>query len=921
MRPVKLTMSAFGPYAGTVTLELDRLGRNGIYLITGNTGAGKTSIFDAITYALFGEASGDIRKSAQFRSQYAAPETPTEVSLEFDYDGKLYRVRRNPEYTRPKSRGEGVTVEKANAELYCPDGRIITKLKEVNKAIASVLGIDREQFRQIAMIAQGDFLKLLNASTAERIEIFQRIFHTSGFARIGKALSEEASSLEADYRSLKLSIGQYISGIACPEESSFYIEAEKAKNGQLMTDEVCTLLEGLCAEDKKSEDELSALITETDREQNDIAVRLDRAERQSKTEASLKQCVEQLERENAASESVRERLLKEESRLKEAEDLGESISSLKAILPDYKESERLKKQLKLWDEELAVCCAETERKKTILSRLNEELESIRTELKTLEDCGSQQARLEAEQKLFRKKTEALILLKKEISSLSHMKNEMKQAQQEFVDASKEASAKRNEYDSGHLLYLQDQAGILAQSLIAGQPCPVCGSREHPLPASVSGHAPSKAELDRLKAQCESLNSRESEKSSRAAALLAALNEKKASVMSFARSTFETDGYASVSELIKAQEAENSSVSAELSRRESELDKRILRYRQLSDLLPEREREYEKYRNEAEALERRIVAASADRLNAESRLKELEERLKYSGVTEAEGKIALWEKQRREITEAYRMAQDESASSQQRVSQLRARIDQIKESLTDKEDIDLNAVRERKEQLDRKKEELNRALRTTSTRLSANSSVLEAVRKRLSAISRTEQRRTWVKALSDTANGTLAGREKIMLEAYVQMTYFDRIINRANLRFMVMSGGQFELKRRSTPGSLRSQSGLELDVIDHYSGTVREVSTLSGGESFKASLSLALGLSDEIQSSAGGIRLDTMFVDEGFGSLDSDSLRQAVLALSDLSGGTRLVGIISHVPELKERIDRQIVVTKQPSGGSRAELVL
>ena len=217
MRPVILTMSAFGPYAGKVTLELDKLGKSGLYLITGNTGAGKTSIFDAITYALFGEASGDNRTSTTFRSKYALPETTTEVELVFEYGEKRYRIKRNPEYIRPKLKGDGLAVKKANAELYYPDGTVVTKLKEVNKAVTDILGVDREQFRQIAMIAQGDFLKLLLASTSERKEIFQKIFHTNGYAILQKKLSEEANRLENEYKYLRQSIDQYINGIICDD--------------------------------------------------------------------------------------------------------------------------------------------------------------------------------------------------------------------------------------------------------------------------------------------------------------------------------------------------------------------------------------------------------------------------------------------------------------------------------------------------------------------------------------------------------------------------------------------------------------------------------------------------------------------------------------------------------------------------------
>ena len=253
MRPNKLIISAFGPYSGKVTVELDKLGQNGLYLITGDTGAGKTTIFDAITYALFGEASGNNRETSMFRSKYADPETPTEVELYFTYGGKDYYIKRNPEYDRPKSRGEGVTTEKANAELHLPDGRLVTKLKEVNNAIVEIIGIDRNQFTQIAMIAQGDFLKLLLASTDERKKIFQKLFKTQSYSVLQEKLKSESAKLKHEYDSIKVSIEQYIRGISCDVDNKYSLEVCNAKNGILTTEEVVDLLTRLISDDENSE--------------------------------------------------------------------------------------------------------------------------------------------------------------------------------------------------------------------------------------------------------------------------------------------------------------------------------------------------------------------------------------------------------------------------------------------------------------------------------------------------------------------------------------------------------------------------------------------------------------------------------------------------------------------------------------------
>ena len=251
MRPVKLTISAFGPYAGRMTIDMDALGTRGLYHITGKTGAGKTTIFAAITFALYGEPSGDSRSASQFRSKYADPQTPTEVELGFDYAGKRYTVRRNPEYERPKSRGEGLTEEKAAAELTLPDGRVITKRRDVDAAVAAIMGVDRGQFSQIAMLAQGDFLKLLLASTDDRKKIFRKLFSTQKYEDLQDRLKASSGALRKEYEELSRSIRQYVEGILCDEEDVLDIEVQKARAGKLPAEEVADLLHTLIAQDEQ----------------------------------------------------------------------------------------------------------------------------------------------------------------------------------------------------------------------------------------------------------------------------------------------------------------------------------------------------------------------------------------------------------------------------------------------------------------------------------------------------------------------------------------------------------------------------------------------------------------------------------------------------------------------------------------------
>lgn len=919
MRPVILTMSAFGPYAGKVTLELDKLGKSGLYLITGNTGAGKTSIFDAITYALFGEASGDNRTSTTFRSKYALPETPTEVELVFEYGEKRYRIKRNPEYIRPKLKGDGLAVKKANAELYYPDGTVVTKLKEVNKAVTDILGVDREQFRQIAMIAQGDFLKLLLASTSERKEIFQKIFHTNGYAILQKKLSEEANRLENEYKYLRQSIDQYINGIICDDDNVLSIEVRKAKNGECTAEETDILLEKLIMNDKKYEEELSEKYAEADKRYNDITKLLTKAERYKEDEKKLEKLTAQLVEETVKSSEFKSRVQQEEARQPEIKKLSESIAELKAELPDYTEADSKQAELVKLDENISKTLTSINEKKKNIDILKNDIEKIKPELKELESCGEQQARLEAQKKELSLRIKAVDTLKSELKSIKGLKAELSSAQKEYLSLYESAGKQRRIYETGYKLYLDEQAGILAQELKENEPCPVCGSVHHPSPAQKSSKAPSENQLDKMKSESEAAEKRAVEANSRAGSIKTAYEEKKAAALKFAKQTFETDKYGSVAELLNDKEQENKYLSDKLRKDEETVRSGLNRKKQLSEQLPEKEKQLDKIIKQLDELEKNFIAGKTEKENIQNRLSELKSRFKFSSGKEAEQEIRKLQDNQQTLENSYKKAKDEFITSEKKTAALKAAAQELKNGMQDKTDIDIEAEKEKQAELLNKKTFLTEKSKSVSARRSANTNVLKNISQSFSDMKKTEEKRQWVKALSDTANGSITGKEKIMLETYIQMTYFDRIIERANIRLMIMSGGQYELKRRKEPGNLRSQSGLELNVIDHYNGSEREVSSLSGGESFKASLSLALGLSDEIQSSAGGIRLDTMFVDEGFGSLDEESLEQSIRALSELSEGSRLVGIISHVAELKEKIEKQIIVTKHITGGSTAEI--
>lgn len=920
MRPITLTMSAFGPYAGKTVIELDKLGTNGLYLITGDTGAGKTTIFDAITYALYGEASGNTRDVNMFRSKYAEPSTPTEVELTFEYAQKIYTVKRNPEYDRPKARGEGYTTEKANAELHYPDGRVVTKLKEVNRAIVDIMGIDRSQFTQIAMIAQGDFLKLLLASTEDRKKIFQKIFRTQCYYQLQERLKAETSKLAVEYNQTGSSIRQYINGIACHPDDVLMLEVDKAKKGELKNTEAVQLVEKLIKRDTAEQQKALGQIGELDKQKQKIAAQLAVAENRKTTEEKQEKA-----KENLALETQRQKMLETEknetaAHKPEVQKAVEAIAKLEAQLPEYaemqkKQTERtgLQKALEGLDQKIKT---EEETEKNLARSIAD----LKAEQASLQNAGAAQAAQKAEKDRLAEQQKDLDALKKECAAYQKLENDQKKAQADYTQKSEASGKMRAEYEHKNKLYLDAQAGILAETLTEGVPCPVCGSLEHPHPAQKPENAPTKQELENCKAKAEEAEAATQAASSKASTCIGQVNTSRETLQARGQKLLGTDAVEEIERLCSEKQQQTAAALQKAEQQLKEIEKQLGRKAALDQLIPQKEEEFEQCKNRRGSYETQQAGDGAKLQAAEKRLKELEEKLSYPSEAEANQALQQLHEQKEAWGKAIQETQKAYDECEKNLAALKGTLDGYQKTLQGMEKVDVQAVLAAQAEADQQKAAWEEQKREIGDRLAVNGPILENLQPQISKMEETEKRLQCVQALSDTANGRLSGKEKIMLETYIQMTFFDRIIRRANVRLMVMSGGQYELKRRVNAENNRSQAGLELDVIDHYNGSERSVKTLSGGESFKASLALALGLSDEIQSSAGGIRLDTMFVDEGFGSLDEESLEQAVNALVGLTQGNRLVGIISHVSELKNRIDKQIVVTKEKSGGSKAEIL-
>lgn len=1427
MKPVKLIMSAFGPYAGNTEIDFERLGSQGLYLITGDTGAGKTTIFDAIVFALYGEASGDVRKADMFRSKYAKEDVPTFVAFTFAYRGRHYQVRRNPEYQRPKGRGTGYTTQKAEAELIYPDDRApVTKSKEVTRAVTELIGLDRRQFTQIAMIAQGDFQKLLLAGTEERGAIFRQIFKTGLYQTLQAKLKDATKAQWVEYTELKRSISQYMESIVCTQDTPAAEKMRQLRREKFdgRVGEGLALLNELCLADEEALDALEQEISALDKQiegENQLIGNIHKIRQQQDALAKNQELLEQLapemqqmeeryheaeqnaavcgqlaleikERQKslglfeklgqtekalaAARQSVRQDTEQKQALAEQRQALETSFQAdsqaLRALALTGEEKARLdndrdktQQQLKMlrrqkssWEQErtrqqeieknirkaqeraqaltgqlaqleeqtaqlsdreavLAVTeelqgrMAEQEQllrqseqeRRDYEARLRQTADAIetlrgqeaamneaenqrRTELEQLKNAGEQEIqwrhksdtaqeqlaafenqrdslnalakeaaerekayhaaqeqaeahrnqqvlwrdewenvkdadtrilKLTQEQKELSEQKQACRKLTEEIKNREKLEEELRAAQEAYQHAAAEKERIGADYRETEQRFLDAQAGMLARGLEEGMACPVCGATHHEKLARMPEKTPEKAEVERKKALLTDAEKKAERLSVTAGNLNERLVEQEQDIHILEESIFGGEDTASIpmrKEKITQKEQQLKTREKELGAAVKNTEKELSRKTELDSLMKKGEID----QNELDALlqkENQAFAAAQGKLDEKRRqweqmlaglpLSDMAEReenaiaaylvqnldkcskqLQQAAAAKArqgelmreaeqgeEQKRKLQEQlgsqttQQAELTGQSRTLAKQAAAEQDKAEKLcaeaAAHIRQVqsleaKEAGTDKETDDgtditmtdktadsvmknyqkmlaecagllsksithrrqlevqqkqtedsvsdsndtiarlekeLEAARSlknekagqlfvslgeqepglagtqpdparmpveelcglfervvsgleqqrdtlleeleqnreklvRKQTLEQKlpkteeeikalaqdiqkaevslarqetacgnlaneidnlreqlgaetKEAVEQCIQTLSDRkkaletafqkakeqyeeyrtrkgnleaavdtlkkqleeageaarlkeeevlarrekwqqdkkecsirrdqknnaVSTNRDIYGKVTSRQEDILAVEKKYVWMKALSDTANGMLSGKQKVELETYIQMTYFDRILRRANLRLMTMSSGQYELKREEDGENRREKAGLELSVIDHYNATERSVKTLSGGETFEASLSLALGLSDEIQSYAGGIQMDSMFVDEGFGSLDEEALAQAMKALVHLTEGNRLVGVISHVSELKDQIERKLIVTK------------
>lgn len=926
MKPLKLTMSAFGSYAGKNVIDFTGQ-QQGIFLITGDTGAGKTTIFDAITYALYNQTSGGERNGNMMRSQYAQPETETYVELEFLYRGQTYRVRRNPDYKITKTLKNGKIREQKvphSVELTLPDGTVFPEKKNATDAkIIEILGLTADQFSQIVMIAQGDFLKLLYTKSDERKMIFSKLFRTDIYWKIQENLRRK--SMEMDERIQE-------NDRAFEQEKSRIIPLPESE--ELPLDELVERLRERLKDALKEQnlrranvEELNKKITKYE-EINKLFVSLEKI-RQTGKELEARQAESKERRQQIENARKADKVLvAEQQNLRQQQEVEQSAQAIakmtETLANDQEMFESLKTQLQEVEAIKKREAADLQKKMLALEQSfpsYEALQNARSEeqqaKKVWEDLGK------TSEESFHKKEAGIAALKEQQKRQEQV---VEQTKKNWEQTSLSASESAKHYEHMYEAFLKEQAGILAENLSAGCPCPVCGSTVHPDPAKLSDHAVTELEVEQAK------KTRAAAEEKRDLAYLAFEAEKtKKQKLAQAVEKEEAD-FVLAQTIAKQQrkEAEQNYVSLQKTAEQ-------IREKLVYPSLAEAKKQYAAMQKALEAAEQEIakkrqkVSELAEAMNTLKGQKLAEEEnqktaKKLAAKTEKEY-AKLLEKSGFVSEETYHLAilPERSRSKLEREEKeyesqcLRQQSEQklLEKQVSGKTYTDTTELNE---QLKAEKQVLKEAEKTymeLHTAYENDRAVLQNCAVYLEKGKKLESEDQVIKSLSKTANGRLSGSAKIDFETYIQRQYFKQIIHEANKRLLTMSNHQFILKLKEEANTGRkTNEGLDLSVYSLVTDSERDVKTLSGGESFLAALAMALGLSDIVERSAGAIHPDMMFIDEGFGSLDAQSRQQAIEVLGELAGDSRMVGIISHVTELKEQIDRKLVVSRTDKG-SRA----
>ncbi len=1030
MKPICIEMSAFGPYKDKIEIDFTKVGENGIFLITGDTGAGKTTIFDAIVFALFGEVSGSNRQVSSIRSDFSDANVETYVILTFKHKEKVYTIRRNPQYERARKNGDGLVKNIADASIEFDD-KIISGVNNVNTKVEEILGINAKQFKQISMLAQGEFLKILFAESKDRTEIFRRIFDTDIYNNITYMLRNKRRENEEKLSSLKTSFITNTQNIRWTDEKDLVnIQSEKELN-QIDIKDILERLKKDIELKEKDEKNIEKKLEEVEKEYKEIEEKIKKIEEQNRQIDRL----EGLNREADRLKEQEENMKNEQKLIDINQKIKEKINPIEEALK--KSKEELEEKKKLTEKEIKKCeklknnekeLVKKEEKikelKQKLDEYNNNLDKYNSILKEITKISEINLKIEARENVIQEleniekkkiKLNELKLalekypqsnknieeIKKELNKINDIiKNlaEKKELAEKYEKINKELKIISEKYNEEEDKFFREQAGILAEKLEENKPCPVCGSTSHPHIAQKRDIVLSKEELEKLGEKRDKKNQENETLKNQITGINKTIETLEKDINKGKDLSVE-EYKKEIEKKLKNEQKEHKNIIETASNLYYELEEKILNidefkideYKEqfenkkqekmnnkttydtiinefinsvkkqdeefdIKEYSSRIKKEYEERKNTNDKITKEInkiyYEITSKNIDLENFIyeefkdqfdKRRTEQLK--DITTSNTLISQYEKDIEEKTketeelnkkyensyktlgyenyEEYKkdvLEEKEIKQKQEKIKEynkqtiaINATIDEISKTLKTKEKIDVK---------DLKKEINGKSIILKNTKdeqiefkgnLDNNKKIQNLLKKNSDELLKQIELYLNYDELYKTASGTLTGKKKIEFEQYVQAAYFDMIIVEANKRLVKMTDNRYLLIRKESSDKIKDKIGLDLEVIDNYNGKKRDVKSLSGGESFKAALALSLGVSDIIQSYSGGVVVDTLFIDEGFGSLDTESREQAINTLNLLTDNNKLIGIISHVTELKERLDKKIIIEKTSEG--------
>ena len=889
MKPLYLKMKAFGPFKDEIEIDFNEIGSNGLFLITGDTGAGKTTIFDAIAFALYNTASGSNRSIVSLKSDFADDNTDSFVEFKFSHKGKIYNIKRNPTYTKQKKNGNGLKNVLADAKLEYDD-IVVAGTNDVTRKIEEILGINAKQFKQIAILPQGEFLKILYSESSERTEIFRRIFDTDLYKKISDRLYNKTTDTKKEIDSLKTEFITYVDTIRWHEEIPNETEDYFYQNG----------IEELLDKIKDDNTKTSALLNEKEGKLKEL----------ENSEKQLDKKIDAQKETNAIFDKYDNYVSQKEN-----------LEKKKNEIEEYKNTLEINKKIKLDAVPIEEKIKELEKEKKSLEKLQKETNT------KLEECKEKELKIEKALKdeegtkrlidSYNKENELINEVISKIAKITDInkklltKNELAN-KKEVLKENFEIAAKK--YLDEENKFFNEQVGIIAKTIKENKPCPVCGSIEHPNIAHVSQAVLTKEEIELLKQKKENAENEYR-------IIKDEIIKNNVLIEQYLKDFGEDISIDNLNETASFYEQKRKDLLSNLKKYKddfkeitgsSDIDnfnvddyfKNI--HNSITEIVKEKssletkEKSYEEQQKEVEKQSKTL----------NEKMEEFFKSIGISSYNEYE-RIKIDSKKEKEL-------EKEVEEYKEKYSASVVRIEEIKKSMDNKTRTSTKELEDEKIKINILKSPLQRDIESLKVDVEINKNSYQKIKNMKKTILDKLEEVAIIEELSKTANGTLAGKRKISFEQYVQATYFKIIINEANKRFEKMTDGRYIMIRKENSDKISDKIGLELEIIDNYTGKKRDIKSLSGGEAFKASLSLSLGLSDVIQSYSGGVRLDTLFIDEGFGSLDNESRMQAINTLFMLSQNDKLIGIISHVSELKELIDKKIIV-KKSSSGSKIEI--